>query len=451
MIWTHTPVPYTLDEVFFALQERQDCLFWLDSADTTQANASRSLLTLRITPLAVIQPDGTLVVHEGPAHHREHATCWEQLDAIVGDADQDPQAPGVVGWVSYTAGFLGKENLSYPPHPTALPMLELYRVRAALMDARGRVVLATSGRSETEASLAAEAWMRTISKAVEEQVSNEPIDHQKRPKELICQDGGSKETYLQWIAEIQRAIHRGELRQVCPTYPIRFERPASMAAWYGYLRHRSPAGYCAFVRTPTLECASTSPEFLFEIHDDMISTRPMKGTRRRGLAPDDVTISELQNNPKDQAENLMVAEQAVLDIAPICVPGTAVITQKFTVETYATVMQLTSTVEGKLLPNVGPFSAYAALTPPASMTGEPKPAALRVLERIEQQPRGLYSGSVLWIDGEGHTQFNCLIRSLWAYGDGAAWHVGGGIVQDSDPQAEWTETRTKAVAILPDE
>ena len=174
----------------------------------------------------------------------------------------------------------------------------------------------------------------------------------------------------------------------------------------------------------------------------------MKGTRRRGTRPDHELAEELRTNPKDRAENAMIAEMVADELRTICEPESVAISKPFEVDILPNVLQMSSTVEGRVREGVGPFAAFGALAPPGSMTGEPKAAACALLHELEERPRGLYSGSVAWIDGADRAIFSVVIRSLQATGDEAAWHVGGGIVAASHPPSEWDESRAKAATLL---
>lgn len=449
MAWIQTPIPYKLSDVFFALTRDSELaqapLFWLDSADPTQKGSPRSMLTLALERVAQIDSCGTLRFTRACDDVRPEADLWSRLDAAVERfREREPGCPaGWVSWLSYACGFLGQELLEPVRHPDAISMAEAFEVGAALIEANGQVCLLTRGETAAHAQDLQGVWRSRIASALEEASSKSFAT----PDPLTTIDRGDKAAYIQAVTTIKRQIDAGALAQVCVTYPIQFERPDSMPAWYAHLRERSPAGYCAFVRASALECASTSPECLFEIEGSTIRTRPMKGTRKRGTLPDAALAQELRTNPKDRAENQMIAEVACEDLRAICHKDSVYVRDAFTVETYATVLQLTSTIEGQLRDDVGPFRAYAALSPPASMTGAPRTKACALLQTLEPHARGLYSGSIAWIDGGDRSQFSVVIRALQAWENHAAWHVGGGIIESSEAEDEWAESRAKAAAL----
>lgn len=435
-------------------------MFWLDSADERTQNGSvskaasdtrRSMLTLELQRVVELSASGALRFERSADDTVPESPLWDRLDAVVhAFRTREANCPaGLVAWMSYSCGFVSTTGGPTVSHPQAIPMMELFETRAALVENAGKKFLVTRASSENEAQILAQRWMARLDAALEggEGANASPPDLEPlEPVEL-----GSRENYIAGISRIQQHIAAGEVQQVCLTYPIAFKRPTAMDDWYVHLRERSPAGYCAFVRTSSLECASTSPECLFEIEGRTVCTRPMKGTRRRGTLPDAELAYELRNNPKDRAENAMISELVLRDLAEVCTADSVQIRAAFTVETYATVLQMTSTVEGQLRDEVGPFGVYSALAPPASMTGTPRTRACELLGELETSPRGLYSGSIAWIDGGSRAQFSVVIRAMQAWGNHAAWHVGGGIIAESDPDDEWTESRTKALALLPDD
>lgn len=445
-------------------------MFWLDSADGAVATPAmqkdtapndgapnmsarvggRSMLTLELRRVAELSASGVLRFDRPTDDLSPESSLWDRLDAFVrAFRRQEADCPaGLVAWMSYSCGFLAPEGGPKVAHPRDIPMLELFETRAALVEQRGQTYLVTRASSKTDAQRVQERWIARFDEIFDGGKGPSALPPDVAPLDVISL--GSRDDYIEGISRIQRHIAQGEVEQVCLTYPIAFKRPPAMANWYMHLRERSPAGYCAFVRTSALECASTSPECLFEIEGRTIWTRPMKGTRKRGAQSDAALAEDLRNSPKDRAENAMISELVKRDLEEVCRVDSVHIRAAFTVETYATVLQMTSTVEGQLHESVGPFGAYSALSPPASMTGTPRARACEILNELETSPRGLYSGSIAWIDGGSRAQFSVVIRAMQAWGAHAAWHVGGGIIAASDPADEWTESRTKALALFPD-
>jgi len=217
------------------------------------------------------------------------------------------------------------------------------------------------------------------------------------------------------------------------------------------LREQNPAPYSAFLRLGERTVVCASPEqFLCATANGSISSKPIKGTRRRGKNPqeDSEIVAELAANEKERAENLMIVDLIRNDLGRVCQVGTVEVPKLFDVETYATVHQLVSTVVGKLAPGASVFDAIEAAFPGGSMTGAPKLRAIELIREMEAGERGIYSGALGYIGSNGAMDLGMVIRTLVFDGQNVTIGVGGGITIDSDPVAELEETKLKAKALL---
>lgn len=232
--------------------------------------------------------------------------------------------------------------------------------------------------------------------------------------------------------------------------------PSSELLAYLRLRKVSPVPYGAFLRfdrpgQAPLHILSASPErFLKVSPEGEVSAKPIKGTRPRGEdeAADARGRQELMSNPKDRAENLMIVDLLRNDLGRVCVPGSVEVPKIFSVESFSHVHQLVSTITGQLRPWLGAVDAIEASYPGGSMTGAPKIRTMQIIEELEPQPRGLYSGAIGWISPNSAAELNITIRTLVDDGSECSFGVGGAIVADSDPLAEYQETLVKAAALL---
>ncbi len=225
---------------------------------------------------------------------------------------------------------------------------------------------------------------------------------------------------------------------------------------YLRLREVSPVPYGAFLRfdrpgQAPLHILSASPErFLKVSAKGEVSAKPIKGTRPRGEdeAADARGRQELMSNPKDRAENLMIVDLLRNDLGRVCEPGSVGVPKIFSVESFSHVHQLVSTITGRLRAGLGAVDAIEASYPGGSMTGAPKIRTMQIIEELEPQPRGFYSGAIGWISPNSAAELNITIRTLVDDGAECAFGVGGAIVADSDPLAEYQETLVKATALL---
>lgn len=249
------------------------------------------------------------------------------------------------------------------------------------------------------------------------------------------------------VRAILRLIAAGDIYQANLTFPIDFRYGGDPLALYAALRAAQPVAHAALVATGEGHLLSVSPELFVRTIGDTAETRPMKGTAPRGTSPESDALlrAGLAADPKQRAENLMIVDLLRNDLARIAEPGSVSVPAVFTVETYPRFHAMTSTVIARLRPGVSLADRVAALFPCGSVVGAPKIRAAEILTRIEDGPRGVYTGSIGSISPDGDMDFNVAIRtvSLSESGEGR-YGTGGGIVADSDPHAEYAEALLKA-------
>jgi para-aminobenzoate synthetase component 1 len=242
----------------------------------------------------------------------------------------------------------------------------------------------------------------------------------------------------------------GDAYQVNLTFPMRQRLVAGTPlGLYGALRRRGAVGHGAYADLggggPVV--VSRSPELFFQVRADRITARPMKGTAPRDPDParDAALAAALAASDKARAENLMIVDLLRNDIGRLCRPGSVRVPALFALERYATVHQMTSTVEGRLAEPSSLAALMPALFPCGSVTGAPKIRAMEIIHMLEPAPRGVYCGAVGWMAPDGGADFSVAIRtlSLWPGGE-IDVNVGGGVVIDSTAQGEWEEALWKA-------
>jgi para-aminobenzoate synthetase component 1 len=232
----------------------------------------------------------------------------------------------------------------------------------------------------------------------------------------------------------------------------RFSAEASGDLWLAYQRLRliNPAPYSAFLSTPYAQILSASPERFLRVENRQVETKPIKGTRPRAGHPrlDAEQIAELVASEKDRAENLMIVDLLRNDLSKNCELGSVKVPKLFEVESFATVHHLVSTVTGKLAPGRDAIDLLRGAFPGGSITGAPKVRAMQIIEEIEPHRRGVYCGAIGYVGYDGNMDTNIAIRTLvHSHGTVRFW-AGGGIVADSQREAEYQETFDKAAALL---
>ncbi len=221
------------------------------------------------------------------------------------------------------------------------------------------------------------------------------------------------------------------------------KKPA--AAIYRALLENAPAGYGGLLDFGDFALICNSPELFFRITPDRtITTRPIKGTRPRGPGQ----LEALRDSEKDQAELNMIVDLERNDLGRICRLGSVIVSQRRTIETHPTVYHGAATIQGQLRSEVDFVAVLAAMFPGGSITGTPKIRAMQIIDSLETVRRGPYCGAIGYLDHDGRIEFNIAIRTMMLKNNVAYIPVGGGIVADSQPQAEYDETLTKARALL---
>jgi para-aminobenzoate synthetase len=257
--------------------------------------------------------------------------------------------------------------------------------------------------------------------------------------------------YLERIADCLAEIRDGESYEVCLTNAVSAPLTIDARETFAWLRRRSPVPYGALLEFPGLAILSASPErFLTIDRNRVVESKPIKGTRPRGATPeaDRALHDDLATNEKDRAENLMIVDLIRNDLNRVCAIGSVHVPKLFDVETYAPVHQLVSTVRGTLRPGASAVDCVRATFPGGSMTGAPKKRTMEIIDRLEDGPRGFYSGALGWFGLGGAADLSIVIRTITATDGHVSFGVGGAIIALSDAEEEFEETVVKSRAMV---
>jgi len=260
----------------------------------------------------------------------------------------------------------------------------------------------------------------------------------------------TKDYYLDAFAKIKRYIYDGDVYQI--NFSQRFSanfnsEPYKLFLWQNKF---NPSPYSAYLDAGDYQIVSASPELFININNGIITTCPIKGTRPRtyNKAVDEKNYKDLVESEKEKAEIDMIIDLERNDLGRICDYGSIKVTKRRDIETFSTVFHAVSTIQGRLREKIDFVDCLKAIFPGGSISGAPKISAMKIINALEPTARGLYTGSIGWFDLKGNACLNIAIRTIIIKDNVAFAQTGGGIVADSDPQAEWQETLVKAKALL---
>jgi len=442
-------------EAFLSLAHRP-YPFFLDSGDGASRLGRRSYLGS--DPFLVVHATGGEARLAWPRTGAEEAWSGNPFDLLrrllreypAGDRGPFPLAPGgAVGYLAYDLFPFVERIPRHTMDDLGMPdlFLAFYDAVAAFDHTTGHAALATSdwgGPGGLRRDLEAR-WQGLGSAPGSPSPVVEP-----RPGAAGLSSNFTREEYRRAVLRTKELIAAGDIYQA--NLSQRFSVPfrGDPLAFYRRLRRTSPAPFGACLFPDGFAVLSNSPERYLLIDGDYVETRPIKGTRPRGRTPEEDRrlALELRESPKDRAEHVMIVDLERNDLGRVCAYRSVHVPELEAVESYANVHHLVSTVAGRVHPSRDTVDCVRNSFPGGSITGAPKVRAMEVIEALEPTARGVYCGSIGYVDFSGRVDLNIAIRTAVLQGEQLHFQVGGGIVADSDPEEEYEETLTKAQSFL---
>jgi anthranilate synthase component 1 len=412
--------------------------------------------------------DGKVEVNRN-ARNRPHAfeahgqAPLESLRALISESrialpeSLPPMAAGVFGYLGYDmVRFM--EELG-PPNPDPIGIPDAVLVRPTLIvvfDAvKDSITIVTPVRFEkdVDAKTALARAIERLARVVES--LDRPLDkslseHEAGPIAVQTQSNTTPEEYKAMVRKAKEYIVAGDAFQI--VLAQRFEAPFTLPPFslYRALRRTNPSPYLYFLDFGDFAIAGSSPEILVKVSGEVVTIRPIAGTRQRGATPheDKALEDELLADPKERAEHLMLLDLGRNDVGRVAAIGTVKVTDQFFIERYSHVMHIVSNVEGKLAANRDALDALAAGFPAGTVSGAPKVRAMQIIDELEKEKRGLYAGCVGYFSAAGEMD-TCIVLRTALVKDGKMYvQSGAGIVADSIPDFEQQECINKAKALF---
>jgi para-aminobenzoate synthetase len=367
-----------------------------------------------------------------------------------------PFRPGFVGYLGYelkaeTTPVAPSATSHASPHPDAWMV---FADRAVVVDHHAGTVHAVY-LADAATLAEQQAWAERVHRILVEE-SRRPRVPWPAPAPVVG-DGAvaramrhTEAEYVAGVATCQERIRAGETYEACLTTMVSWPAPVDEVEAYRQLRAASPVPFGAWLRAPGLSVLGASPErFLSVSPDGVVEARPIKGTRPRSpeLAEDVALAADLAASVKDRAENLMIVDLLRNDLHRVCRSGSVHVPELFAVESYATVHQLVSTINGLLADGMGALDVLASCFPGGSMTGAPKVRTMEILDGLEGGPRGVYAGALGWVGLNGAMDTSIVIRTATVADGAVRFGIGGAVTALSDPAEELAEALHKGRAL----
>ena len=389
-------------------------------------------------------------------------TPIESLRALMAESEMSdtgelpPMAAGLFGYFGYD---MIRHILAIPhSNPVAIDTPDSMLVRPSLIAIfdrlRDSITLVVQIRP-AEWDDAAAAWnvaQSRISNALQALDAPMPATEAGGSEAVLPspQSNMAKDDFLDMVDRAKGYIRAGDIFQVVLSqrFSIPFHLPAINL--YRSLRRLNPSPFLFFFDFDDLAIVGSSPEILVRLRDDVVTIRPIAGTRKRGATPEEdaANAEDLMSDVKERAEHLMLLDLGRNDVGRVSKPGTVRVKSNYEVEYYSHVMHIASQVEGEIRPDLDAVDAMIAGFPAGTVSGAPKIRAMEIIDELEPDKRGVYSGAIGYISAAGDLDTCIALRTAFVRDGKLHVQAGAGIVYDSDPQAEYEETQNKAMALI---
>lgn len=474
----------TAPELFELIKDKP-CSFFLDSGMDPQRLGRYSFLGSE--PFLVMSSRGSeITLVRGQNHKVRHGNPFDTIGKLL-EAYRLDHCPAPVPFLGGAVGYFGYDLCHFVECLPSTPIDDLklpecyfafydtvvafdhlekktYLVATGFpeMEEGQRLKRARMRLEETKDWLCATHSVIAVSRSPEQSEGEAKQSHDRgcfvaaalrndrKNKEITLKSNFTPEEYKKAVNRVREYIAAGDVFQVNLSQRFAADLKISPFDLYKRLRTVNPAPFASYLNFPDVTIVSASPERFLKVESDWVETRPIKGTRPRGRdsAEDERLAHELVHSGKDHAENVMIVDLERNDLGRVCRYGTVRVNELAILETFPTVFHLTSTVIGRLRRGKSNIDLLKATFPGGSITGAPKVRAMEIIDEIEPTRRSVYTGSIGYLGFDEDMDVNIVIRTFLIKEGKAYFQVGGGIIYDSDPEAEYMETLDKARALI---
>jgi anthranilate synthase component 1 len=448
--------------VFLKLAEGKDNAFLLESVQGGEARGRYSIVGFnpdliwrcRDGKAEVQRADGFVADKDADAPLKSLKRHVEEARMAL-PAELPPMSVGLFGYLGYD--IVRQMERLPPPPPDVLKVPDAIMIRptvtAVFDNVRDAITVVTPVWPDAKID-ARTAYDRATAR-LEAVVADLDRAAPSAPQSAAgltgpTESNTSHDEYLRIVAKAKEYILAGDVFQVVPSQRFRRKFDLPPFALYRALRRLNPSPFLYFLKFPGFAIVGSSPEILVRLRDGRVTIRPIAGTRPRGATPeqDKRLADELLGDEKERAEHLMLVDLGRNDVGRVAETGSVTVTDQFFIERYSHVMHIVSNVEGNIRPGFDAVDALVAGFPAGTLSGAPKVRAMEIINELEKEKRGVYAGAVGYFAANG-TMDTCIVLRTAILKDGVMYvQAGGGVVADSDPEAEFQETVNKAKALF---
>ena len=463
---TETPITASLK-----LMEHYSPFFLLESVEKAESKGRYSIIGIAPDMMfrcdaqkAQIARDGsafeTVYAADGkPENPVEVLRTLQKASRLDIPAKLPPMASGLIGYMSYDAiRYVETTIPDKNPDPIGIPLGIFMRPTIMVIFDAVTSSIYIIRTVHPQKAIASETAYQNAIKDIEHittllslpTATMKPTSAAARSDSPVFTPHLSREAYYAIIAKAKDYILAGDIFQVVPSQRFSAAFTLPPFSLYRSLRHLNPSPFLFFLDFNDFQLVGSSPEIMVRLRDDTVTIRPLAGTRKRGAdaAEDQKLSSELLADEKELSEHLMLIDLSRNDVGRIAKPGTVTVTEKMIIEYYSHVMHISSNVEGIIRPPFDALDALFSALPVGTVSGAPKIRAMQIIDELESEKRSFYAGCVGYFSANGSMDTCIALRTGLIKNNTLYVQAGGGIVADSNPEAEYQEILNKAKALM---